>query len=131
MWIWTFGCDFEAVEGFLDHAPGGIALGVVGFGAGNAAVIGGDFDRRLGGSTRGNCHKIMQLEGLVDGGEGVESVRAGGPTARPRFILQKERTRVDIRRPPAAGGLDAARFRRNSARFECGIAGFRVANRLL
>ncbi len=78
MWIWTFGGDFEAVESFLDHLPGGIALGVVGFGAGNAAVIGGDLDRRLGRATGGNCHKIMQLEGLVDGGEGVESVRARG-----------------------------------------------------
>jgi hypothetical protein len=72
------GGDFEAVEGLLDDAPGGIALGTAGFGAGNAAVVGGDFDRRVGCAGCGNCHEIMQLEGLVDGGEGVESVRAGG-----------------------------------------------------
>jgi hypothetical protein len=70
--------DIEAFEGLLDHLPGRIALGVLGFGAGNSAVVGGEEDRRLGRAAGRNGHIIMELEGLVDGGEGVESIGAGG-----------------------------------------------------
>jgi hypothetical protein len=56
-----FGGDLEAVEGLLDYAPGGVALGAVGFGAGNAAVIGGNLDGCFGSAGGRNCHEIMQL----------------------------------------------------------------------
>jgi len=41
-------------------------------------VIGGEEDAGGGGRGSCNCHEIMELEGLVDGGEGVEAVVAEG-----------------------------------------------------
>ena len=44
MWMWTLAVIFRRSRVLLDHLEGGVALGVVGFGAGDAAVVGGDFD---------------------------------------------------------------------------------------
>jgi hypothetical protein len=73
-----FGGDFEAFEGLVDHLPGGVALGAVGFGAGNAAMVGGEEDRCLCCASGCNRHEIMELERLIDGGQGVKTVRAEG-----------------------------------------------------
>ena len=66
------------VERELDDAEGGVAVGVGGLGAGDAGVVGGEGDAGFGGGARGDGDEVVEREGLVAGGEGVEAVRTRG-----------------------------------------------------
>ena len=72
------GGEFEVAEGEIDDAEGGVLFGIAAFGAGDAGVIGREGDGGVGVRTGGDGDEVVKGQGLVEGRERVESVRAQG-----------------------------------------------------
>jgi hypothetical protein len=70
--------EAQASQRLLNDAVSGVAFGSTGFGAGDAFVVGGQGDAGSWRAASCNCHQVMELEGLIDGGESVKTVRPDG-----------------------------------------------------
>ena len=66
------GGEAEEFEGQGEHLPGGVAL--VG---GHAAVVRGEAQESGRSGTGGDGDQVVEFQGLVDGGQGMEAVGAG------------------------------------------------------
>src|ERR1019366_1281660 len=60
----------ELREGLFDHLPGGVAAV-----AGDSWVVGAENDACLAGGGGGDGDDVVEGQGLVEGGEGMEAVR--------------------------------------------------------
>ena len=65
------GGEAQRLQRQRNHLPGGVAL--VG---GNAAVVGGQPQRRRGRRTRRNRNQVIEFQRLVDGGQRMEAIGA-------------------------------------------------------